>query len=298
MENEIQREKIGQKASFVAIFGNIFLTIFNFTVGIFSGSTALVAEGTHTLSDVITSVMAYFGFMIGMRPADEEHHYGHGRAEPIVGIIIVAFLGVVAFEILFEVYKKLMLGEALTPPDLIAAGMALIGIFVNYAMTNYLINAGKKINSPVLIADGRHQSVDIYSCAAILIGVIGSRLGFTFLDPLVAVFIAIMVLKTAYVVARDSVNALMGKVPDPTILRDIESAALSLKDVQGVHSVKINNMGPYASAELHIELDKNLRLEESHKISHRVEEEIINQVKPLKMVIVHTCPSEEECELD
>ena len=124
MENEIQREKIGQKASFVAIFGNIFLTIFNFTVGIFSGSTALVAEGTHTLSDVITSVMAYFGFMIGMRPADEEHHYGHGRAEPIVGIIIVAFLGVVAFEILFEVYKKLMLGEALTPPDLIAAGIS------------------------------------------------------------------------------------------------------------------------------------------------------------------------------
>ena len=93
--------------------------------------------------------------------------------------------------------------------------MALIGIFINYAMTNYLIKAGKKINSPVLIADGRHQSVDIYSCAAILIGVIGSRFGFTYLDPLVAIFIAIMVLKTAFQVARDNMNAIMGKVPYP-----------------------------------------------------------------------------------
>src|SRR5512137_2906812 len=100
MEKNLEREKAGTKASFVAIFGNIFLTIFNFTVGILSGSTALVAEGAHTLSDVLTSIIAFVGFKIGMRPADEEHHYGHGRAEPIVGLIIVVFLGVVAYEIL------------------------------------------------------------------------------------------------------------------------------------------------------------------------------------------------------
>ena len=136
LQNADIRAKIGRKASFVAIFGNIFLTVFNFLVGFLSGSTALVAEGTHTLSDVITSLMAYVGFRIGMKPADEEHQYGHGRAEPIVGLIIVVFLGIVAFEILSEVYKKLLLGEAITPPGLIAAVMALIGIFINYAMTN------------------------------------------------------------------------------------------------------------------------------------------------------------------
>jgi cation diffusion facilitator family transporter len=295
MQDADLRAKIGRRASLVAIFGNIFLTVFNLLVGFLSGSTALVAEGAHTLSDVITSLLAYAGFRIGMRPADEEHHYGHGRAEPIVGLIIVVFLGIVAFEILLEVYKKIMLGEALTPPDLIAAVMALIGIFVNYAMTKYLIKAGKKINSPVLIADGRHQSVDIYSCAAILIGVIGSRFGFTLLDPLVAVFIAIMVLKTAFQVARDNVNAIMGKVPYPQIVNDIKSVVLSLEDVKGVHDVKINNLGPYASAELHIELEKDLKLDESHKIAHQVENEIIKKVEPIKMVTVHTCPAEEDC---
>ena len=102
---------------------------------------------------------------MGMKPADEEHLYGHGRAEPIVGLIIAVFLGIIAFEIITEVYKKIVLGEALTPSGLIAAVMAIIGIFINYIKTNYLINTGKKINSPVLIADGRHQSVDIFLCS-------------------------------------------------------------------------------------------------------------------------------------
>ena len=112
MENTDLRAKTGRKASFIAIFGNIFLTVFNFLIGFLSGSTALVAEGAHTLSDVITSILAYVGFRIGMKPADEEHHYGHGRAEPIVGLIIVVFLGIVAFEILLEAYNKLILGES------------------------------------------------------------------------------------------------------------------------------------------------------------------------------------------
>jgi cation diffusion facilitator family transporter len=296
LEKADERYKIGRKASFVAIFGNIFLTVFNFSVGILSGSTALVAEGAHTLSDVLTSALAYIGFRIGMKPADEEHHYGHGRAEPIVGLIIVGFLLIVAYEILSQVYQKIVLQGTIAPPDLTAALMALIGIFVNYAMTNYLIRSGRKINSPVLIADGRHQSVDIFSCAAILIGVIGAQFGFTLLDPLVAIFIAILVLRTAFQIAKDNVNAIMGKIPSPQIVEDLKSAALSLDDVKGVHNVKINNIGPYASAEIHIELDKDLKLEKTHEIAHEVEKTIINKVEPIKMVTVHTCPIEEECE--
>jgi cation diffusion facilitator family transporter len=295
IEKADERYKIGRKASFVAIFGNIFLTVFNFSVGIISGSTALVAEGAHTLSDVLTSTLAYVGFRIGMKPADEEHHYGHGRAESIVGLIIVGFLLIVAYEILLQVYQKIVLEKTIAAPDLTAALMALVGIFVNYAMTTYLIRSGRKINSPVLIADGRHQSVDIFSCAAILIGVIGAQFGFTLLDPIVAIFIAILVLNTAFQIAKDNVNAIMGKIP-PQIVEDLKSAVLSLDDVKGVHNVKINNMGPYASAEIHIELDKDLKLEKAHKIAHEVEKIIIYNVETIKMVTVHTCPIEEQCE--
>jgi len=281
MNEIIDRESTGRKASMVAIIGNILLTIFNFIVGTLSGSTALVAEAAHTLSDVITSILAFIGFKIGMKPADKEHQYGHGMAEPIVGLIIVVFLVLVAYEILSDV-----------APDWIAAVMALIGIIVNYTMTTYLIRSGRRINSPALIADGQHQKVDIFSCGAVLVGVAGAQLGFTMLDPIVALFIAMMVIRTAFVVARDNINTIMGKIPSEEILDEIRTVAMSVDDVKGVHDVKLNNMGPYASVELHIELDGDLKLRKSHKISHIVEKEIINSVDSVKMVIVHTCPFE------
>ncbi len=274
----------------VAISGNIFLTVFNIIIGMLSGSTALVAEGAHTLSDVLTSILAYIGFRIGMKPADEEHHYGHGRAEPIIGMIIVAFLLIVAYEILSEVYVKITIGEALAAPDMTAAVMALIGIGVNITMTTYLIRTGKRIHSPALIADGNHQKVDIFSCCAILVGVIGAQLGFPVLDPLVAIFIALMVLKTAFNVARDNVNHLMGTIPSKELMEELKSVSMDVNGVKGVHDIKINFMGPYASAEIHVELDGDLTLRESHKIAHRVEKEVITKIETITSISVHTCP--------
>lgn len=295
MQNVSEREKVGKKASYVAIFGNITLTIFNIIIGIISGSTALVAEGFHTLSDVLTSIIAFIGFKIGMKPADEDHQYGHGRAEPIVGLIIVIFLAIVAYEIISGAYAKIVLGEAVVPPSLIAAIMAAIGIGINYTMSNYLTRSGEKINSPALIADGKHQRVDIFSCITVLIGVVGSQFGIPILDTIVSVFIALIIINTALHLAYDNVNTLMGKVPSKQIIEDIKKAALISKCVKGVHNVKINNMGPYSSVELHVELNKELKLEKSHKIAHEVEQNIINNVESVKMVSVHTCPTEVVC---
>jgi len=296
LDIDIEREKTGRKASTVAILGNIFLTVFNFSIGIISGSSALVAESAHTLSDVLTSIIAFIGFKIGMKPADREHQYGHGRAEPLVGLVIVVFLLVVVYEILSGVYAKFTSGAVLVAPESIAAYMALIGIFVNLVMTTYLFRAGKRINSPAIIADGQHQKVDIFSCAAIFIGVLGSQLGYPFLDPLVAIFIALIIIKTAFELGLDNVNILMGKLPSETILEEVEAAANKVKDVKGVHSVKINPMGPYSSAELHIEVDGELKLKNAHEIAHKVEEKIIYDVSAIKMAIVHVCPFDEECE--
>lgn len=295
MKDSLEREKIGKKASYIAIFGNIFLTIFNLIIGLYSGSTALVAEAFHTLSDVITSAIAFIGFRIGMRPADEEHQYGHGRAEPIVGLIIIVFLGIVAYEILSGVYSKIVINGTIAPPDWIAAIMALVGVFVNYVMTTYLIRSGKKINSPALIADGNHQKVDIFSCIAVLIGVIGSQFGLPILDPVIAIVIALIIIHTAYQVARENINTLMGKIPSKQIIEDIKNSALTFKCVKGVHDIKVNNMGPYYSAELHIELNKELKLEKAHEITENVEKNIINDIESIKMVIVHMDPKEIAC---
>lgn len=289
MEGE-ERGKLGKKATSIAILGNTFLTIFNFVVGTLSGSVALVAESAHTLSDILTSVITFIGFRIGLKPPDKEHPYGHGRAEPLVGLVVVVFLGIIAYEILIEAYRKLSAPESLAPPDYTAALMAAIGIFANVAMTWYIMRIGKKINSPAIVADAQHQKVDIFSCAAILIGVIGSNLGLTFLDPLVAVFIGIMVLKTAFDVGRDNINNIMGKVPSKEIMIEIKTAAVSVRGVYGIHDVRINYMGPYASVDLHAEVESDLSLREAHHISHEVERKIISEVEVINLVNVHVCP--------
>lgn len=292
--DENTRKKTGRKAVTVAISGNILLTIFNFVVGILSGSTALVAEAAHTLSDVITSIITAIGFRIGLKPPDSEHPYGHGRAEPLVGLVIVVFLVFIAYEIISEAYSKLLLMGSLAPPDWTAALMAIIGIAVNITMTRYMMNVGKKINSPAIIADAQHQKVDVFSCAAIVVGVVGSNMGLLILDPLVAVLIAVLVLKIAFDVGKENINNLMGKVPSTDLIVEITKAGTSVKGVKGMHDIKVNYMGPNASVDLHITVDPELSLRNAHKIAHQVEKSVIDRVDIVSIVYVHVCPEGED----
>lgn len=289
-----ERKKMGRRAVFVAIFGNVGLTIFNFIVGILSGSTALIAESAHTFSDILTSIITFIGFRIGLKPPDRLHPYGHGRAEPLVGLVIVVFLGIIAFEILSEVYKKTVLGGPITPPETIAAVMAIIGVVVNFLMTTYIMRTGKKINSPAIVADAQHQKVDIFSSAAIFLGVIGAQLGFPILDSIVAIFIAIMVLKTAFDVGKENINNILGTIPSKEILDNIKKCSLSVNGVLGIHNIRINYLGPYASVELHTTVAEDLSLKEAHKIAHRVEKKIVKDIDIVSMVIVHVCPEGED----
>ena len=284
-----EREKSGRKAIIVGISGNAILVIFNFIVGTLSGSTALIAESAHTFSDILDSSIAFIGFKIGLKPPDIEHPYGYGRAESLAGLITVIFLLIIAFEILSEVYQKLLLGGGLAPPGWTAAIMALVGIIINFTMTNYMTKTGRKINSPAIIADAKHQRVDIFTCIAIFAGVVGSQLGMPILDPLVALFIVVLVLKTAFDVAKDNVNNILGKIPSEVILNDIKAAALSVNGTSGIHDIKVNYTGPYASVDVHIEVDPVLSLIEAHEISTQVEKRIIDQVDIVTIVNVHVC---------
>lgn len=291
------RGKIGQRAVIFSVSGKTALTIFNFIIGTISGSTALVVESAHTLSDILTSAIAFIGFKIGLKPADRDHPYGHGKAEPLMGLLIVVFLAVISYEIFSEVYQKLMLGSALTPPTALAAVMAIIGIGANYALTTYSMKIGKKINSPAIIADAKHQKVDIFACVAILIGIVGARMGMPILDPLVGAFVGLLILKTAFDVACENINHIMGKVPSDKLTNDIKSVALAVNGIYGVHNLKINYMGPYASTELHVAMNGEITLREAHKLSDIVENTIIDKVEIVNAATVHVCPvgEDEEC---
>ena len=219
------RNKAGKKAATVAIIANCFLTVFNIAIGMIAGSYALISEGAHTLSDVITSIIAYLGFKIGQKPADDEHPIGHGRAEAISGLVIVIFLVLVSYEIMLGAIEKLINPSTITVPETIAAIMAIFGIIINFAVSEYIIRIGKQINSPAIVADGKHQKTDIFASIAVLAGVISSNLGFPIIDPLVGLIIGFFILKTAYEIGKENIDNIMGKVPSKELISEIEKVA-------------------------------------------------------------------------
>ena len=280
----------GKKAAKVAIIANCVLTVLNIAVGIMSGSYALVSEGAHTLSDVATSIIAYLGFVIGQKPADKEHPIGHGRAEAISGLVIVIFLAVVAYEIITGALDKILNPGLITIPDIFAAIMATVGILVNLKISDYIISIGREINSPAIVADGKHQKTDIFSSVAVLVGVVVSNMGFPILDPIIGLIIGLLIIKTAYEIAKENIDNIMGRIPSENLIKQVEKIANDTAKTNTTHNVKINYLGSYATVTLHIKLDGDMTLRESHKIAHAVENNIIEEIPIIKSALVHTCP--------
>ena len=225
-----------------------------------------------------------------MKPADPEHPLGHGRAEAISGLVIVIFLCLVSFEIMQQAINKLFFGDAITTPTMLAAAMAVIGIIVNLLMSQKIINIGTKINSPAIVADGHHQRTDLFNSLAILIGVIVANLGYPIIDPIVGLAIGVIIFITACKVGRDNINNIMGKVPSDELIQEIHDAAESVPGVYGVHDIRVNYLGAYATATLHVSLDPDLSLNEAHKIAHLVQDKVDNDVEIIEGVTCHTCP--------
>ena len=284
------REQLGKRAVYVAIIGNVFLTIFNIAVGIMAGSYALISEGAHTISDITTSIIAYIGFKIGSKPADDEHPLGHGRAESIAGLIIVVFLAVIAYEIIRGAIDRLFFGAAISIPEPLSIVMGVVGVIVNFLMSQYIIKLGQRANSPAIVADGKHQRVDILSSLAILFGVMIAQYGYPQLDPFIGLIIGLLIVKTAIEVARENLNNIMGKVPSEDLVNRIIDVSNSVDKVCGTHDVRVNYLGSYATVSLHIELPPDMSLDESHKIVHLVQNKVVDEIDIVHGVTAHACP--------
>ena len=288
--NKEDREKLGKRAVYVAVIGNLFLTIFNIAVGIMAGSYALISEGAHTFTDITTSIIAYIGFKIGSKPADDDHPLGHGRAEAIAGLLIVIFLAIVAYEIISGAIDRLFFGATIAIPEPIAVVMAIIGVITHFSLSQYIIKLGERVNSPAIIADGKHQRVDIFASLAILFGILIAQYGYPQLDPFIGFVIGLLILKTAFDVARENLNNIMGKVPSQDLIDRIVAVSNSVDKVCGTHDVRVNYLGSYATVSLHVELPPEMSLDDSHKIVHLVQNKIVDEIDVIHGATVHACP--------
>lgn len=282
------RGALGERAAMLGIVGNIFLSAFKFMAGVFSGSVAVIADSLHSFSDILVSGATWLGIRLSSKPADEEHPYGHGDIEPIVGLIISIILAVVGFE--FAKHSLKALSGDVSPPGILAVYVTLFSIVFKEAMSRYTLRVAADIRSPALKADALHHRSDVYTSIAVLAGVTGAILGYPFLDPLAGIFVSLIIIKIGYEVGRENITQLMGTSPGPELSGKIKEIVSRIREVKLVHRIRVHGVGAYYAVDLHVCVDENLPLGRAHEIAHRVQQLIMESFPEVTSVLVHIEP--------
>jgi cation diffusion facilitator family transporter len=279
----------GKKGAYIGIGGNLLLFIIKFPLGLFGNSFALVADSFHTLSDALSSLVVLVGFQAAAKPADEKHHYGHGDAEAITGLVVAMLIVLIGFEIGRESVVQ-MIKKTISAPENIAIAGAVISIIGNWYMTRKEAEIGRQIRSPSLLADSVHHASDALSSVVVLFGIVLSRAGYEFIDPLAGLFVGLFIIKTGFNVGRENIDMLMGMVPDVGLIDEINKRALTVEGVHGVHSIKVHYVGVMANVQIHIEVENEMRIIDADRLSHKVQAKIVSELEDVETALVHVCP--------
>jgi len=260
----------------VAVYGIVFnsiLFVAKLIVGLLSNSLAVLSDAFNSLTDIVSSIGIFMAVKISNKKADEGHPFGHQRAEPIAGLIVAIFAGILGFEILRTAFKQIINPE----PHLIGFGAIAVLIFtmvVKTFMSFYFIKQGKVHNSPAIKATGIDSRNDVFVSSVALIGVISAIYGSAVFDDIAALFVGLFILYSGYKIGMENIDYLMGKSPPAEYVKKIKTIAKRIKGVTGLNSVRAHYVGSFIHIEVHIEVNKNLSTEKSHKIGKDVQRAI------------------------
>jgi len=265
-----ERKKYNLRSGWFSIIGNLFLSGLKYWAGISTGSLALVADAWHSISDIITSAIVLIGGKISRKPADEDHPFGHGRAEHVASVIIGVVLAVVAFDFIIGAIEKFGTRER-TYYNTFAWIAVVISILVNEGMTQYSFWAAKKINSGMLKADGWHHRTDALSSIIVLIGIaVGSSFWWT--DAVLSFIVALMIGWASWEILSKEITSLLGESPAEDLLLLIrETAQQACEQPIYLHHIHIHNYGQHSEMSCHIKLPSKMPLDEAHEICTKIE---------------------------
>ncbi|HPF50072.1 MAG TPA: cation diffusion facilitator family transporter [Draconibacterium sp.] len=266
-------KKYNLRAGWFSIIGNLALSALKYWAGISTGSLALVADAWHSISDVVTSAVVLVGGKISRKPADEDHPFGHGRAEHIAAIIIGVVLAIVAFDFIINGIEKF--GDRTQTYYSTFAWIAIIiSIVLNEVMTQYSFWAGKKIKSSMLIADGWHHRTDALSSIIVLIGIaLGSSYWWT--DAVLSIIVALMIGYASYEILSKEITSLLGESPSEELLQAIRETAQKSSDIPlYLHHIHLHDYGKHTEMSCHIKLPASMTLQDAHNICTQIESAI------------------------
>lgn len=282
----LDRYRASVRVTLVSVCANLLLTLTQVAIGVIGQSQALVADGLHTLSDLISDFLVLFALKHGHKAADENHPYGHARIETAVTMLLGAILVVVGGGIAVTAGLKLLHTQAFVIPSTITLWIAVITLIAKEALYRYTMHTAQRFDSNMLRANAWHHRSDALSSLVVVAGIGGALLGFAYLDSVAAIVVALMVIKVGLELAWQALRELIDTGLSHQDLETIRASILSVSGVKALHLLRTRRLGERALADVHIIVDHHLSVSEGHQIGETVRAKLIADF-PITDVTVH-----------
>jgi cation diffusion facilitator family transporter len=289
------RFKQAEFAAMVGVVGNIVLAIIKGVVGVISDSRALIADAVHSASDVVGSLAVFIGVRAAKQPPDEDHPYGHGKAESIAAIIVAVLLFLVGIEIGKSSFGSFF--EDIQAPKPLAIYAVVLSIVVKEWMFQYKFRLGRRIKSDAIIANAYEHRSDVYSSIAALAGIgaaiIGQRIGIDWLvyaDPVAGLFVSILVIKMAWKLGSESIHSTLDHVLHEEDIVGMKETVCKISEIKKIDELHAREHGHYVIVDIKISVDPHMTVEEGHNIGKLVKQKLISEHDQIQNVLVHINP--------
>lgn len=281
-----------KRAAIASVIAAVFLTGSKLTVGLLTGSLGILTEALHSCLDLVAAAITFFSVRISDRPADDDHHYGHGKIENLSALVETMLLLLTCIWIIYEAVNRLVTGKVEIEVTAWSYIVVAVSIVIDYTRSRALMKAARKHNSQALEADAVHFSTDIWSSSVVLLGLICSHFGFYYADPIAALLVSVIILYVCYTLGKKAIDALIDRsIPDYTAI--VEELASHVDGITSIHDVRSRTSGADIFIDVCVHLDPSSTLEEAHRISHTLEELIHQRIARSK---VHIHQEPEECQ--
>jgi cation diffusion facilitator family transporter len=289
-----QARKLKARASYVGAAINVSQTALKIGFGVLWQSSALIADGVHSLSDLLSDFLVIVAVRLGSREADHQHPYGHRRFETIATVILGLSLLVIGGGIAWSVMKRMEQPEHLATPDVMSLGVVVVSILVNEWLYHYTKRIAKVTRSKLLLANAWHQRSDAISSVVVLFGIGAVLLGYPLADAIAAIVVALMVVKIGANLIMQGIKELVDTALPPRKLSEIRAVILAIEGVEGIHLLRSRQMGEDALIDAHIIVDPRITVSEGHSISDAVRDELISRFDDVMDVLVHVDAENDE----
>ncbi|MFZ3140780.1 cation diffusion facilitator family transporter [Polaromonas sp.] len=279
-----QRAAAASRSTWVSVGVNILLTVGQIGAGILSRSQGLIADGIHSLSDLVADFVVLFAGYHSKKDADEDHPYGHQRFETAASLALGVILLVVGVGMLWSAINKLQSPESV--PQVHASALWVVGIalIAKESLFRYMLAVAKRVKSSMLVANAWHARSDAASSLVVGIGIIGNLAGYPILDPIAALIVGFMVAKMGWEFGWDALHDLMDRAVDEQEVEAIRRTLIETPGVSDVHDVRTRKMGDMIVVDAHIEVDASISVEAGHDIAVQARQRVLRRHRVLNLM--------------